>query len=98
MQFLGSAIAQLPPPWEDIGLTVDAIGKTLYDSTPIWRRMVALEGSNVAQSEFTVTETIVPAASVTGALMGRGWLPSASLISRGPRTEKEFRESLWYLP
>ena len=98
MQFLGSSIAQLPPPWDDTSMTVDAIGKILYDATPIWRRMVALEGSNVAQSEFTITETIVPAASVTGPLMGKGWLPSTSLISRGPRAEKDFRESLWYLP
>ncbi|MCX7110948.1 MAG: glycoside hydrolase family 9 protein [Proteobacteria bacterium] len=97
-QFAGSAIAQLPPPWDDTGLTLDNIGNILYGYTPIWRRLVAMENSNVAQSEFTVAETIVPAASVTGPLMGKAWMPSASLLSRGPRTEKEFRDSLWYLP
>ncbi|CAK0770611.1 hypothetical protein CCP3SC5AM1_60008 [Gammaproteobacteria bacterium] len=98
LQFAGSALAQLPSPWNDTGLSLNAIGDLLYGNIPLWRRMVALEATNVPQSEFTVTETIGPAAAVTGALMGPGWQPSTALKARGPRSIKQWRESLWYLP
>jgi hypothetical protein len=48
--------------------------------------------------EFTVHETISPAAGVTGCLMGPGWEPDAALIDREPRTDEELQSSLWQNP
>ena len=51
---------------------------------PIWRRYVNLESYSVAASEYTVNETISPAAAVTGCLLQPGWKPSPELLSRRP--------------
>jgi hypothetical protein len=65
---------------------------------PLWRRTVSLENENPPIMEFSVHETIAPAAAMTGALLGPGWMPSAALKARRPRTLAELRESLLYQP
>ena len=64
---------------------------------PIWRRWGNLEGQTVAASEYTVWETIAPAASVTGYLVD----PSAKTPLR-PRPDPARRLSdlpgYWLLP
>ena len=51
---------------------------------PIWRRYVNLESYSVAASEYTVNETISPAAAVAGCLLAPGWKPSEELKKRQP--------------
>jgi hypothetical protein len=48
--------------------------------------------------EFTVWETIAPAAGVTGCLMGEGWVPDATLIDRTPKSASSLQSSLWVMP
>ncbi len=96
--FEGSALAQLPLPWNDIGLDVGEIGSILYAGLPIWRLLVTLENANVPTTEFAVAETVGPAAAVTGCLMEPGWTPSPELLARGPRSVQELRDALWYQP
>lgn len=49
---------------------------------PIWRRYANVEAFSVAASEFTVSETISPAASVTGWLLDGGYFPSPEVRQR----------------
>lgn len=98
LKFSGSAMAQLPNPWDDPSMTTDDIGTVLYGYVPIWRRLITLEHTCVSQTEFTVFETISKAAAVTGCLMGEGWKPSAELKGRQPRSEGELRDSRWIQP
>ena len=63
--FGGLKLSLLPKSGFDEGTCVREIGKTL----PIWRRWGNVEGQTVAASEFTVWETIAPAAAVTGYLL-----------------------------
>ena len=58
---------------------------------PIWRRWGNLEGQTVAASEYTVWETVAPAASVTGYMVD----PSAK---SPPRPRKTPAKSLADLP
>ncbi|MFA6931375.1 MAG: hypothetical protein WCT05_13700, partial [Lentisphaeria bacterium] len=58
--------------------------KKLAGFWPIWRRYINLEGYSVAASEYTVYETIAPAAAITGCLLEPGWMPSEELKSRRP--------------
>ena len=62
---------------------------------PIWRRWPNLEGQTVAASEYTVWETITPAASVTGYLL----TPSPDKRRRVRRAPaKDIRELPGYWP
>ncbi len=54
---------------------------------PVWRRYVNLESYSVAASEYTVNETISPAAAVTGCLLQPGWKPSPELLKRRPAAD-----------
>ncbi len=96
--FDGSALAQLPPPWNDLGLGLNDVGDILYGGMPLWRNMVTLEANNVPQTEFTVAETIGPAAAVTGCLMPASWMPNTALLQRQPRSAAQLRDALWYQP
>ena len=58
---------------------------------PIWRRWCNLENQTVAASEYTVWETIAPAASVTGYLIHPGDTPP-------PPTQRKPAQSLRDLP
>ena len=96
--FSGSTLAQLPPPWTDTNMSVTAVGDVLTASIPIWRSLTNLERTNPGQMEFTVHETIAEATAVTGCLMGPGWMPSAELKRRQPKTREQLRDSLWFHP
>ncbi len=63
---------------------------------PIWRRWGNLENQTVAASEYTVWETIAPAASVTAYLMS----PGNSRPAPRPRPAKRLGdlEGYWVLP
>jgi hypothetical protein len=96
--FNGMSIAQLPPPWNDTGLDMVAVGEKLHSFMPVWRNISNLESYNVPQMEFDVAAVIGPAAAVLGCLMEPGWLPSDSLKNRRPRSAAELQDALWYQP
>ena len=51
---------------------------------PIWRRWGNVESRTVAASEFTVWETIAPAAVVTGYLLDKAQMPDPRWLNRMP--------------
>ena len=63
---------------------------------PIWRRWGNLENQTVAASEYTVWETIAPAASVTGYLL----TPSGTPPPKRPPPVQDLRDlpGYWLLP
>ncbi|MBP5285617.1 MAG: hypothetical protein ILO34_05850, partial [Kiritimatiellae bacterium] len=64
---------------------------------PIWRRWCNLENQTVAASEYTVWETIAPAAAVMGYLVD----PSAATAPEPPKKPAEKTSDLpgyWTLP
>ena len=63
---------------------------------PFLRRWANVEGQTVAASEFTVWETIAPAAAATGYLMGEGLSPAIDL--REPATNLRDLPGYWALP
>jgi len=70
--------------------------KALADKWPVWRRFGNLENQTVAASEYTVWETIAPAASVTGYLL----MPSGKPPETRPAPAKDIRDlaGYWVLP
>ncbi|MBR4170802.1 MAG: glycoside hydrolase family 9 protein [Kiritimatiellae bacterium] len=64
---------------------------------PIWRRWGNLEIKTIAASEYTVWETIAPAASVTGYLMTPG---KSTPLPKRPPPAKDLRDlaGYWTLP
>ena len=60
------------------------------EQLPIWHRRVNLEFLSVPSSEYSVWETIAPAAVVTGYLIEKPSLPTDELRNRKPADE--FRE------
>ena len=67
-------------------LTIEETSKIVYEILPMWRTFTNMEAYVVPQNEYTVWETIAPAAAVTGCLMGPGWEPSNALKNREPAT------------
>ena len=63
---------------------------------PIWRRWCNLENQTVAASEYTVWETIAPAASVTGYLLAPG--NSKPTPQRPPAKALSDLPGYWVLP
>ena len=63
---------------------------------PIWRRWGNLENQTVAASEYTVWETVAPAASVTGYLTVPGGLPRPP--QRAPAKNLRDLPGYWVLP
>ena len=63
---------------------------------PIWRRFLNLESQTVGASEYTVWETITPAASVTGYMLE----PSMSAPERPQHHVDDLSElpGYWVLP
>ena len=51
---------------------------------PVWRRWGNVESQTVAASEFTVWETVAPAAAVTGYLLNGPQKPDPAWYSRKP--------------
>ena len=70
--------------------------KTLAAKCPIWRRWGNVENLTVAASEYTVSETIAPAASVCGYLL----LPSRTPPPVRPAPAEDVRklEGYWAMP
>jgi len=97
-QFKGSAINFLPSPWREIEATYENIRDTVNANVPVWRRLIMMEASNVAQMEFTVWETMSHAVLVTGALMDEGWTPSEALKNRQPKSKAEMKEIMIQMP
>ena len=78
-----------------IGLTVD----NDTDEIRLWpflRRWANVENQTVATSEYTVWETIGPAAAVTGYLMGPGLSPPVA--PRTPAADVRDLPGYWSLP
>ncbi len=65
---------------------------------PLWRHVFEMEGWIVAQSEFTVSETVSGKAFMAGCLMGTGFTPDSAWKERTPSTDKYAVEGLVYLP
>ncbi|NLZ64727.1 MAG: hypothetical protein GX902_13070 [Lentisphaerae bacterium] len=88
--FSGQAITLLPLRWS-LGKVLDEkqTRTILLQHWPIWRRNVNLEGLSVPASEFSVHETIAPAAALTGCLMSPGWRPGPELLGRRPADRVE---------
>ncbi len=83
--FPGSAISLLP---KSLGAAPgiaekDAI-QLLGMHWPVWRRFPNLQAYTVANSEYTVWETMSPAAAVTGALTAPGYRPGDAVKFREP--------------
>jgi len=79
-KFPGLAMSLLPRS----GLDEDACAREVGLVLPIWRRWCNVEATTVAASEFTVWETIGPAAAVTGYLLNGASLPDRRWIDRRP--------------
>ena len=78
--FDGLALSLLPKP----GLNEKACSQEIGRLYPIWRRWGNVEGRTVAASEFTVWETIAPAAAVTGYLLNGAQPPAPAWKTRRP--------------
>ncbi len=94
----GVDLPLMPPPWDNSALSTDQITDELSAVLPLWRRLLPLEENVVGSMEFTIWETISPAAAVTGCLMGPGWMPDAALLERQPRADAEIASELWGMP
>ncbi len=70
----------------------------LYKTLPVWRRFANLEGNAVEQNEFTVWETIAPAAAAYGMLLPPGWKPPADWKKWEPAHDIKELEGYIFLP
>ncbi len=82
MKFDGAALSLLPRE----GLSEEQCVEELSRTWPIWRRYANVEGYSVPASEYTVWETIAPAATVTGYLLNRA-MPPKRAWNRIPATD-----------
>ena len=78
--FEGLALSIFP----QVGLTEQECAVALDRLWPIWRRWANVEAYSVAASEYTVWETISPAAVVTGYLLNGATPPTAEQRDRRP--------------
>ena len=78
--FKGIKLSFLP----ESGLSEDECAKEVGKIWPIWRRWGNVESQTVAATEFTVWETIAPAATVTGYLLNGPQLPEKEWLERKP--------------
>ncbi|MCH2208414.1 MAG: hypothetical protein MK132_21445 [Lentisphaerales bacterium] len=72
------------------GLDTDILGD-VDKIQPIYRRFGNLEGLSVPQDEYTVHETIGPAAGVTAYLLEKGFMPSEESKNKKPKRFKELK-------
>jgi len=82
-QFAGLSISLFPRP----GLKEGACAKEISRMLPIWRRWCNVESETVDASEFSVWETIGPAAAVTGYLLNGASKPDPRWIARKPAAD-----------
>jgi len=92
VMLLPKAIVGSPP------YDVDTFAKQLGKAWPIWRRYANVEAFTVPVSEYTISETIAPAAALTGWLMEPGWMPSEALKHRKPAGDIRELEGFAPLP
>ena len=89
----GEFVPGITPYGNTFGMDRNAV-KMVYgkeaDTLPIFRRYVNLEFLSVPSSEYSVWETISPAAVTSGYLIEKPSLPSAELKTRKP--VKDFRK------
>ncbi len=83
-------------PWKVVDMVFRG-DKDRASKWPIWRRWGNLESQTVASSEYTVWETIAPAASVTGYLIRPG-VKTAVQPRRRPATKLDDLPGYWLLP
>jgi hypothetical protein len=90
---IGEFVPGITPYGNTFGMDRNAV-KMVYgkdaDKLPIFRRYVNLEFLSVPSSEYSVWETIAPAAVTTGYLIEKPTLPSTELKNRKPT--KDFRK------
>ena len=84
---IGEFVPGITPYGNTFGIDRNAV-KMVYkehaDKLPVFRRYVNLEFLSVPSSEYSVWETIAPAAVTTGYLIEKPLLPSAELKNRQP--------------
>ena len=87
---IGEFVPGITPYGNAFGLDRNAV-KMVYgssaDTLPIFRRYVNLEFMSVPSSEYSVWETIAPAAVATGYLIEKPALPSTELKNRKPAAD-----------
>ena len=84
---IGEFVPGITPYGNTFGLdrkAVDMVYKENADKLPVFRRYVNLEFLSVPSSEYSVWETISPAAVATGYLLEKPALPSTELKNRKP--------------
>ena len=77
---------------------MDSFVKKLGASWPILRRFANVESYSVAASEYAVSETISPAAAVSGWLLEENWTPPERLKNRKPADNIDGLRGYWSLP
>lgn len=84
--FSGMAIALLPGMGTGNGkmAALEAYASSVERALPVFRRFGNVENWSVPTSEYSVWETIAPAAALSGCLLSPGWKPSESLKNRKP--------------
>ncbi len=86
----GEFVPGITPYGNTFGLdrnAVEMVYKKNADKLPIFRRYVNLEFLSVPSSEYSVWETIAPAAVTTGYLIEKPALPSVKLKNRKPAAD-----------
>ena len=87
---IGEFVPGITPYGNTFGLDRNAV-KMVYgeyaDTLPIFRRYVNLEFLSVPSSEYSVWETIAPAAVTTGYLLEKPLLPTAKLKAAKPAAD-----------
>ena len=87
---IGEFVPGITPYGNTFGLdrkAVEMVYKNNADKLPIFRRYVNLEFLSVPSSEYSVWETIAPAAVTTGYLIEKPALPSVKLKNRKPAAD-----------
>jgi hypothetical protein len=99
MSFEALGINILPAGFsKSVANTRGSVAVWLQGKWPIWRNIFELQDNHVAQSEFTIFETISGKAFMTGCLMEPGFMPDEALKNREPGKDKYAVEGLIYLP
>jgi hypothetical protein len=87
---IGEFVPGITPYGNTFGLDRNAV-KMVYgkaaDKLPVWRRYVNLEFLSVPSSEYSVWETIAPAAVTSGYLLEKPLLPSENWKQRKPAAD-----------
>lgn len=77
---------------------IEDFSKKIAQLLPIWRRFTNVEAYSVAVSEYTVSETISPAAAVCGWLLDEAWVPSEDMKNIRPSDNHRMLEGYAPLP